>query len=436
MNNESITLDYKREYTDDIKKTVIAFANTSGGDILIGVEDDGTVVGVADTDDTMLRVTNAVRDSVLPDITLFMMCEVRETEGKRVVAVHVQKGTSSPYYLASKGIRPEGVFVRQGASTVPATSSAILKMIKETGGDDFESTRTIHQNLSFFYAEKYFENEKLAFGDAQKRTLGLIGEDSAYTNLGQLVSDQCAHSIKAAVFQGSKKTVFKDRAEFSGSLLQQLEEAFLFIDRHNNTHAEIVGLKRVDIRDYPVEAIREALLNAVVHRDYSYSGSTLISIFDDRIELLTLGGLPKGISESDMMMGVSVLRNKRLAEIFYRLHLIEAYGTGMPKIRESYRDCRQKPDIKTTENAFKITLPNINYVEEASPTVSELSASEQKVFSSIRDGGTVTRAQIEKNTGITQSVAIRALKRLLELGLIRKLGNGKLTKYELSAGEK
>lgn len=436
MNNESVTLDYKRAYTEDIKKTIIAFANTSGGSILIGVDDDGSAVGVADTDDVMLRVTNAARDAILPDITLFMTCEVKEIDGKRIVAVAVQKGTASPYYLASKGIRPEGVYVRQGASTVPATSSAILKMIRETGGDDFEATRTLNQNLSFSYAETYFEVENLPFGDAQKRTLGLIGEDGAYTNLGQLLSDQCAHSIKAAVFQGSKKTVFKDRTEFSGSLLRQLEDAFRFLDRYNRTRAEIAGLKRVDIRDYPVEAIREALLNAVVHREYSYSGSTLISIFDDRIELLSLGGLPKGISESDMLLGVSVLRNRRLAEIFYRLHLIEAYGTGMPKIHECYRDCKRQPLIETTENAFKITLPNVNFIADDEPEDAKLSAAERAVFSCIQDGGTATRSQIEDSTGFSQSVVIRSLRTLLDLGMIEKLGSGKLTKYRLSADRK
>lgn len=429
MNNESLILDYKREYTDDIKKTIIAFANTNGGDILIGIEDDGTVVGVSDTDDTMLRVTNAARDSILPDITLFMMCEVQDISGKRIVAVHVQKGTASPYYLAAKGIRPEGVYVRQGASTVPATSSAILKMIKETGGDDFETTRTICQDLSFSYTEKYFENEGILFGDQQKRTLDLIGEDNAYTNLGQLLSDQCVHTIRAAVFQGSKKTVFRDRTEISGSLLKQLEEAYQFIDRYNRTHAEIVGLKRIDTRDYPVEAIREALLNAIVHRDYSSSGSTLISIFDDRIEILSLGGLPKGISENDMMIGVSVLRNRRLAEIFYRLQLIEAYGTGLPKIRESYLDCKYQPTIETTENAFKITLPNTNYIEEDPSVVSSLSVSEEKIYTCILDGVASTRVGIEKATSITQSVTIRALKKLLDLGLIQKIGNGRLTEY-------
>lgn len=436
MNNESVTLDYKRVYTEDIKKTIIAFANTSGGSILIGVDDDGTAVGIADTDDVMLRVTNAARDSIMPDITLFMTCEVKEIGGKRIVAVTVQKGTASPYYLASKGIRPEGVYVRQGASTVPATSSAILKMIRETGGDDFEATRTLNQNLSFSYAEKYFETENLLFGDTQKRTLGLIGEDGAYTNLGQLLSDQCAHSIKAAVFQGSKKAVFKDRTEFSGSLLQQLEDAFRFLDRYNSTRAEIAGLKRIDIRDYPVEAIREALLNAIVHREYSYSGSTLISIFDDRMELLTLGGLPKGISEGDMLLGVSVLRNRRLAEIFYRLRLIEAYGTGMPKIRECYRGCKRQPLIETTENAFKITLPNVNFISDDEAEDTNLSAAEHAVFLCIQNSGTATRSQIEESTGFSQSVVIRSLRKLLDLGMVEKLGSGRATKYRLPADKK
>ena len=438
MNNESLTLDYKRAYTDDIKKTIIAFANTNGGCILIGVDDDGKVAGVDDTDDVMLRVTNTARDSILPDITLFMTCEVKETDGKRVVAVNVQKGTASPYYLASKGIRPEGVYVRQGASTVPATSSAILKMIKETGGDDYESTRTLAQDLTFHYADQYFADENLQFGDAQKRTLGLIGEDGAYTNLGQLLSDQCAHTIKAAVFQGSKKTIFKDRTEFTGSLLHQLEEAFRFIDRYNRTRAEIVGLKRADTRDYPVEAVREALLNAVVHRDYSYSGSTLISIFDDRVEMLTLGGLPKGISENDLTIGISALRNRKLAEIFYRLHLIEAYGTGLPKIRECYSDTSGKPLIEITENAFKITLPNINLMQENENGTekAELSDAERKVFECIRDSGSAARTQIEKSTGLSQGMVTRALKQLLELGLINRTGGGKLTRYELKSVSK
>jgi len=428
---EGITTELKREYTDDIKKTIIAFANTRGGELLIGVEDDGTVTGVSDVDGTMLKVTNALRDSIKPDITMFLFCEKREIAGKDVVAITVQKGTACPYYLAAKGLRPEGVFVRQGASTVPATGSAILKMIKETDGDDYEAARSLYQELTFHCAERFFAEENIPLGQEQKRTLGLISEDGVFTNLGLLLSDQCIHTTKLAVFQGSSKTVFKDRAEFSGSLFQQVEDIYAYIDRVNRTRAEFPGLKRVDTRDYPPEALREAMLNAIVHRDYSYSGATFISLFDDRIEFVTLGGLPKGIAMSDVMMGVSVPRNRCLANIFYRLHLIEAFGTGILKIKECYTSCSRQPAIETSENAFKIVLPNVNYAAEMVSGKNPLSEKEHQILEYISAQQPVSRAKLEVAAGLSQSAAIRTLKRLLELGLIKKSGNGKNTRYYL-----
>lgn len=426
---EGMTTEFKREYTDEIKKTVVAFANTSGGELLVGVEEDGTVAGVPDVDETMLKVTNALRDSIKPDITMFLLCEKREMDGKDIVAVSVQKGTACPYYLEAKGLRPEGVFVRQGASTVPATGSAILKMIKETDGDDYEAARSLNQELTFQDAERFFAEEYIPFEQEQKRTLGLVSEDGIFTNLGLLLSDQCMHTTKLAVFQGSSKTVFKDRAEFSGSLFKQMEEIYAYIDRFNRIRAEFPGLKRVDTRDYPPEALREAMLNAIVHRDYSYSASTFISIFDDRIEFVTLGGLPKGIAMSDVMMGVSVPRNRRLANIFYRLHLIEAFGTGMLKIKECYVGCPGQPAVEASENAFKITLPNVNYEAETSVQKKPLSEKEQRILEYISAKLSASRAEIEAATGLSQSVTVRALKKLLELGLIQKRGNGKNTKY-------
>ena len=136
---ENKTIEFKREYVDDIKNTIIAFANCDGGTLYIGVNDDGEICGVNDVDDTMLRVTNAIRDAVRPDVTMFVECSNDTMEDKSVVRVTVQRGTARPYYLQKKGIRPEGVYVRQGASTVPATDTAILNMIKETSGDSYKN---------------------------------------------------------------------------------------------------------------------------------------------------------------------------------------------------------------------------------------------------------------------------------------------------------
>lgn len=358
---ENKTTEFKREYVEDIKNTIIAFANCDGGTLYIGVNDDGTACGVDNVDGTMLRVTNAIRDAVRPDVTMFVECNNDLMDEKPIVRVTVQRGTARPYYLHGKGIRPEGVYVRQGASTVPATDAAILNMIKETSGDSYEAARSLDQRLTFNKAIDFFEKRKIEFGRTQMRTLHLIGDDDTYTNLAFLLSEQCTHMIKLAVFEGSKKSVFKDRRELSGSLLEQMEEAFNYIDRYNRTRAEFSGLDRLDMRDYPPEAIREALLNAIVHRDYSFSGATLISIFEDRIEFVTIGGLVKGITLDDVKLGISVLRNQHLANIFYRLRLIEAYGTGILKINECYDDYDVKPLIETTGNAFKITLPNTNF---------------------------------------------------------------------------
>lgn len=427
---EGSTIEFKRIYVNDIAKTAVAFANTKGGRIYIGIEDDGTVAGIDDADDVMLKCTNNLRDSIKPDITLFSECRMENIEGKDVIVLEIQKGTASPYYIASKGIRPEGVFVRQGSSTVPATETAILKMIKETDGDEYEDVRSLDQNLTFLEAVKVFDNENIPFGLTQQKTLGIINTDGVYSNLGLLISDQCVHTIKVAVFEGTEKLVFKDRTEFTGSLLKQLSDVFEMLGRYNRTHSEFGGLYRVDTRDYPIEAIREVLLNALVHRDYSFSGSILISIFDDRIEVVSLGGLVKGITYDDIMLGASIPRNKKLANLFYRLKLIEAYGTGMPKIISCYKECYTKPMMEVSDNAFKITLPNMNLAGKEIMTGS-LTVKEKACYELFKGERELTRKQVESSLTVSQPFAVKILNGLVDKNLIDRVGKGKNTRYEL-----
>lgn len=438
MQPESKTIEFKREYTDDLKYAVVAFANTDGGKIYIGINDDGSVQGIQNADGTMLRITNMIRDVVRPDVTMFTECVTEEMNGKTVIVLNVQRGTARPYYLSGKGVRPEGVYIRQGASSVPASEATILNMIKETSGDCYEDARSLNQQLTFEKATDYFTKRKLPFGDQQKRTLNIIGADGTYTNLGMLLSDQCIHSIKLAVFDGSKKSVFRDRKELSGSLLAQLEDAFAYIDQFNRTRAEFEGLDRIDKRDYPTEALREALLNAITHRDYSFSGSTLISIFDDRIEFVTIGGLVRGLTFDDIMLGVSALRNQNLANVFYRLKLIEAYGTGILKINESYSDCNVKPQFEVTDNAFKITLPNINHTGDCkvAPTaavrVKKKRDREEVVLQIVKKQGYVLRKDIERELEVSQATAILIIREMVDHGLLVKEGTGRQLKYRIA----
>ncbi len=464
MWTENKTTEFKREYSASVRNTVIAFANCDGGTLYIGVNDDGSVCGVDDPDSVMLQVTNAIRDTVKPDLTMFVDVRADEVDGKTVVCVEVRRGTARPYYVAGKGVRPEGVFVRQGASTAPASDAAILAMIRESSGDSYEKARSLEQELTFHKMQEYFAKKNLPFGSAQMRTLGLIGTDGAFTNLALLLSEQCPFTIRAAVFQGSTKTVFRNRQEFGGSLFAQLEDAFAFLDRYNRTRSTFPGLERVDTRDYPVEALREALLNSLVHRDYSFSGSILISLFDDRVEFVTIGGLVTGFSLDDINLGVSAPRNKNLANVFYRLDLIEAFGTGLMKIRECYVGCEVRPKFEATNNAFKVTLPNVNFLAEqkaaekardddqrdyraqspAKPRQIKssiaaalaqglcLSTRELAVLDLCSKNKTIVRKDVETLLGVSQPTAVVILRKLVEYGLLHVVGAGRMRRYALS----
>ena len=390
---ESETLELKEIVVEDIKKEIIAFANSAGGTLYVGVADDGNIVGVENPDMVIQQISNMVRDSIKPDITMFTRYAAKNVEGKQIVAVEIQRGTERPYYLAKKGLRPEGVYVRQGTSSVPATSTAIRRMIKDTDGDSFEAMRSLEQNLTFQAAEKEFVLRDLAFGVSQMKTLGILNTDGIYTNLGLLLSEQCAHTVKAAVFEGTNQSIFRDRQEFTGSLLQQMNEVYEYIDRRNQVHSTFDKLRRIDTRDYPEVAIREALLNSLVHRDYSFSASTLISVYDDRIEFTSIGGLPAGVSLDDIMLGLSVCRNPKLANVFYRLELIEAYGTGMKKIMGAYENSNKKPVIETTDNAFKIILPNLNEDVSSLPVADAGSEAERQVLEFIKKNGSISRKE-------------------------------------------
>lgn len=443
---ESETVELKEVVVDDIKKEIIAFANCDGGKLYIGVKDDGTVIGLDNADSVSLQISNMVRDAIKPDITMFLHYETIVENGKNVVVVDIQRGTDRPYYLAKKGMRPEGVYVRQGYSSVPATDTAIWRMIKETDGDRFEAMRCLNQDLTFEATKKEFELRKTDFGPQQMRTLKLIDQDGLYSNLALLLSDQCVHTIKVAVFQGTDQTIFKDRREFTGSLMQQMNEVYDFIDFRNQTRATIEKLYRVDVRDYPEVAVREALLNLLVHRDYSFSASAFISIYEDRIEFVSIGGLMPGIDLEDVMVGISVCRNQDLANVFYRLHLIEAYGTGMGKIMKAYESMQVKPVIETTKNAFKIILPNINAKYETenatvktksgtpvtAHTEKVLSDEEEKILEYARKHGAITKNDVIGLLEVSASTAARVIRKMVKTNLLEQKGKARNTHYTIA----
>ena len=276
----------------------------------------------------------------------------------------------------------------------------------------------------------------MEFGVQQMRTLKLMDKEGIYSNLALLLSDQCVHTIKVAVFQGTDQNVFKDRREFTGSILQQMNEVYDYIDIHNQTHATIEKLLRVEVRDYPEIAVREALLNLIVHREYSFRSSGLISIFDDRLEFVSVGGLVPGVELEDVMVGISVCRNEELANVFYRLHLIEAYGTGLTKIMNAYKNADKKPVIETTRNTFKIILPNVNTTHEnkEKEEIEEeriLNGTEKRVLEYAKRYQAITKKDVANLLGVSESTALRKIKKLVKDKFLTQCGKARSTYYTI-----
>lgn len=426
MSFETENIEFKSGFTEEIYKEVIAFANTDGGVLYIGIDNDGNAIGLNNVDDEYTRITNGIRDAILPDVTMFVKYTIQEN---KVVRITINEGTNKPYYLRSKGLKPNGVYVRQGTSSVQASSEQIRKMIKDSDGDDFESMRALDQKLTFTSAAVAFETYGVDFSEEKYLALGMINKnDGLFTNLALLMSDQCQHSIKVAVFGDDDNTTFKDNREFKGSVLKQIDEAFQYILLCNRTSSVFKGLERIDKPDYPEAALREAMLNSVVHRDYSYSGSIIININDKQMEFVSIGGLLPGLTAEDIRSGISQPRNKNLAEVFHRLKLIEAYGTGIRRIYKLYENCSAQPCIEVTHNTFKMIIPNMN-VAEPLETKIYLTPQKQQILNSISKNGQITEAEIMELLGVKRTRAYTVAKQMCDEKLIVAVGRGTNKKY-------
>lgn len=426
MNFETENIEFKSGFTEEIYKEVIAFANTDGGVLYIGIDNDGNAVGLNDVDDEYIRITNGIRDAILPDVTMFVKYTIQEN---KVVRISISEGANKPYYLRSKGLKPSGVYVRQGTSSVQASSDQIRQMIKQSDGDDFESMRSLEQNLTFDSAATAFERYGIEFSEEKYLALGMVHKnDGLFTNLALLMSDQCQHTIKVAVFGDKQNTTFKDNQEFKGSIFKQIDEAFRYIMLNNRTYSDFKGLERIEKTDYPEAALREALLNSVVHRDYGFSGSIIVNINDKHIEFISIGGLLPGLIAEDICSGISQPRNKNLAEVFHRLKLIEAYGTGIRRIYKLYENCSMQPCIEVTQNTFKMILPNMNSADSKSKN-SHITPQKEQILDSISRNGQITEDEIMELLGVKKTRAYTLAKEMCDEKLMVCEGRGVNKKY-------
>lgn len=295
-----------------------------------------------------------------------------------------------------------------------------MRFIQES--ELYESFPSLEQVLTFERSSIIFNENNLELNIQQMESLGLI-VDELYTNLAYLLSDQCKHAMKLSVYDNLDMSTVYDRSELNGSVLYQFEEAFDFIDKHNSHHSIIHEKYREDFRDYPLEAIREVLINALIHREYEIKGSVVVSMFDDCMTISSIGGLPKGLDISDILVGTSSRKNENLSSLFSLLKMVGTCGTGIPRIMRLYKDNPDKPLIEVSTNVFKITLPKWSQTK--------LSPDAEFALILFSEDKLVNRSDIEDLLNVSKTKAYDLIKELENTGRIKKIGAGRNIRYML-----
>ena len=427
---ETTIVELKREYNEKINNTMLAFLNTEGGTLYLGLSDDGTVYGISENIDLAARrVTTSFRDSITPDPSGYFNVEPEKRDDKCILKITVERGSAIPYCHSKYGLVPQGVYVRVGSNTVTATREHIRQMIKDNGTGWFIAELSIEQKLTFEYADKIFTDKDVKFGERQKQSLGLIRSDGRYANLALILSDQCPYTTKAAIFEGTNKENFKDRKEFTGSLFKQIDDVLAYLHVYNRVRGTFEGAYRIDHPDYPDVALREAYINSLIHRDYYIEGSVLVSMFDDRLEFMSLGGVMPGVTRDLMLAGVSVARNEKLAQIFYRLNIIEAFGTGIPRIFGAYESFHLKPEIPIIDGGFLIRIPNMNYDIPHTNANGIVSVSNEQRLLALFPADAFKKEDAAEALALSVSGAYKLLQRMKAQGMLVAQKSGKQWLY-------
>lgn len=411
---ETKTLEFKEEITNTFLKTVSAFANYETGRILFGVNDEGKEIGIINPVQACLDIENKINDSIEPSPEYSLQINKKTS----VITLTVFEGLHKPYLYKSKAYR------RNDSATIPVDRLELTRLILEGKNISFEELPADNQDLVFNELSKKLSNA-LNISELNKdtlKTLELYSDKDGFNKAGELLSDSNRFNGIDIVRFGENISIILDRENIENeSVLKQYDDAINVYQKYYQ-YEQIKGSLRKTVSLIPEEAFREAIANAIVHRTWDINASIQISMYSDRIEVVSPGGLPNGIKEEEYRRGgLSVLRNRILGNVFLRLNMIERFGTGIRRINETYRNSEVKPVFKITENSIIVILPVLEQKYN-------LTDDEAKIFELLKNRE-MSSSAIAEYTGFGKNKVITILKNLVDKGYVSVSGQGRGIRY-------
>lgn len=428
---ESEVLELKAKYSETICKDIVAFLNTSGGDIIIGVDNNGEAVGLVNIDETSQKISDIITNQIEPNPQSVITSEIRYEEGKMLLVIHVQKGVRPLYCQKKYGFSSAGCVMRIGTTCKNMTPEQIRVRYERNfiDSDLMIATPARYGSISFktlkiYYAEKGYHLDDSSF----EANLNLRTQQGEYNLLAELLSDKNMIPLIAVRFQGLDKSAVSERNDYGNQcILFSYEQLRNRIAAENICVTDTTVRPRVDRYLFDFDCVNEAIINALVHNDWNVS-QPLISFFRDRIEIFSHGGLPKGQTRELFFRGISKPRNDMLMRVFLNMNLTEHTGHGIPVILSKYGE--QAFDIG--ESYIQVTIPYDKEVLEAANrnqsvginvgTNVGLNSTEKKVLAQLLENSRSTASEMANTIGVAKRTIERTLKKLQDKGLVIRVG--------------
>ena len=412
---ESRELELKATITNTFLKTVSAFSNYNTGKIIFGVDDNGKIVGLENIEELCLDLENKINDNISPKPDFRF---IKDTK-KNIITLIVEEGLNKPYLYKGKAYK------RNDTSTVEVDKVELNRLTLLGLNQYYEELKARKQDLEFKVLKKELE-EKLLLRNFSKdvlKTLNLYDDKNGYNNAAELLADKNTFSgVDIAKFGKSIDEILDRNLFVNISIILQYQKTLEAFNRYYK-YEQILGSERIEKELIPEKAFREVIANALIHRTWDVNSNIRISMYEDKIEVSSPGGLPSGISEKEYLNGqISQLRNPILANIFFRLKYVEMFGTGIRRINESYKKFTVKPNFEIFENSIKITLP-------ITKTELFLTTDEKIIMDILEKGNILSSSEILEKVEFKKDKLNRILKNLIQKNYIDVIGNGRGTKY-------
>lgn len=362
QNTETNRIENKEQLNEDFEQEVIAFLNyKEGGIIYVGIDKNGQVVGVENNDLTQLQIKDRIKNNIQPSTLGLFDVTVETIDNKEIIKVIISSGTEKPYYLRKKGRTPEGCYIRIGSSKERMTERMIEEMFARRIKNSLKEIESPRQDLTFRQLKIHYEGNGMILNDNFARNLNLLTDEGKYNYNAYLLADENNISIKLVKYLGTNKMELIENQEYGYCCLITATQRILDrLTAENTVYAKIEYNGRKEVEMIDSKALKEAVINAMVHSDYTLTTTPIIELYSDRIEITSGGGLPQGLSQEEFLEGVTAPRNKELIRVFKDVDLIENIGSGVLRILDAYdKSCFKFMDhflrvsFKYKENPFE-----------------------------------------------------------------------------------